>query len=1079
MRALLKYCVERPLGVLAVTTGLAVIGLFAWRSLPQELMPDLRYPQLSVVTLLPNASPEEVENLVTKPIEQILGTVKNVRGVESFSKEQVSLVNIQFRWDTDMDAALLWVQEKLGLVQDSLPLEAKKPEVTRYNPFERPVLLIAVTGSLPAEDLDHLVESRVRPTLEKTLGVSGIEVSGGLEREVRVDLDAQQLLAHRLTLQDVADALKRRNVSRSAGSAAEGLFEYPITVTGAYDQIKAIGETVVKTDGAAGRPGEGGLLRLSSVGQVKDGFREKTSHARYDGRDNIAVAVFKRSEAYPLDVARDVRESLADLRRQLPGDVHLDVIYDQSVFIREGISDVFGNVVVGGLLAYFILWAFLRSHRRAMIVGLTIPLALLLTVAVFWKMDLTLNLLTLGGLALGVGMLVDAAVVIIENISRHRDLGKSLKDSILDGGEEVGGAVTFSVLTILAAFAPIPFAAVGVAQKVFTPIAVAVMLSHAMSLVVGFTFVPAIGILFLESGRGREWIPPGVAVFVRDLWAVWNKQWTRLKDRARQTAFYRWRWEQWAARPGHWYESALQFAVRHPRRTVELAFLCTLANGVGLFFIRRESMPDVDHNQIVMRVTLPAGTRLEVTDRVMGSIEKVLADLPEIAHRNVVVGSSGGNLLGALGPNEGRAVIDLADRVKDANGRFHRRRRSARAVVAAAAASLKQKDLEGARVDFEAQGGDVFSQVFGRAGADLVVEVRGADFEGLKKASREVQEKLRALPGVAKVDNSLAVPSLQLRYEMDESRLARDGLAVADVAESVLGGVNGLTPTAFRENAKEIPVRLRLREEDRKDAAALERLVIPSPFEKGGSHPLNEYGRLSIVPGPSEIRRRDQRRTVLLSVFFSPGGSEKGLAAVRSVLNRFPRKGEVSVALGAEVGEVEASLNSLLIGGVAALGLVYIVLVAQFNVLWLPLLALVSVPLSINGVTPALFVLRNTLNLMSGQGLMVLSGIVVNNSILLLEFIQQRRAAGMSVEDAVLGASRTRLRPILMTAGTTVIGLLPLALGIGAGAKLQAPMAITVIFGLLISTGLTLIVLPALYLEARHFFEKGPDVPAN
>ncbi|MBL0349629.1 MAG: efflux RND transporter permease subunit [Elusimicrobia bacterium] len=1072
MRALLKYCVERPLGVLAVYAGLAVIGLFAWRSLPQELMPDLRYPQLSVVTLLPNASPEEVENLVTKPIEQILGTVKNVRGVESFSKEQVSLVNIQFRWDTDMDAALLWVQEKLGLVQDSLPLEAKKPEVTRYNPFERPVVLIAVTGALPAEDLDHLVESRVRPTLEKTLGVSGIEVSGGLEREVRVDLDAQQLLAHRLTLQDVADALKRRNVSRSAGSAVEGLFEYPITVTGAYDQIKAIAETVVQTEGAAGRPGEGGLLRLSSVGQVKDGFREKTSHARYDGRDNIAVAVYKRAEAYPLDVARDVREALGDLRRQLPGDVHLDVIYDQSVFIREGISDVFGNVVVGGLLAYFILWAFLRSHRRSIIVGLTIPLALLLTVAVFWKLDMTLNLLTLGGLALGVGMLVDAAVVIIENISRHRDMGKSLKDSILDGGEEVGGAVTFSVLTILAAFAPIPFAAVGVAQKVFTPIAVAVMLSHAMSLVVGFTFVPAIGILFLESAGGRRWIPEGGRVFLRGLSAAWIKRWTPLRERIHRTAVYRWPWKRWATRPGQWYESALQFAVRHPRRTVEIAFLCTLANGAGLFLIRRESMPDVDQNQIVMRVTLPAGTRLEVTDRVMGSIEKILAALPEIAHRNVIVGSSGGNLLGALGPNEGRAVIDLADRVKDADGDLHRRRRSARAVVAAAAASLKQMDLEGARVDFEAQGGDVFSQVFGRAGADLVVEVRGTDFEGLKKAARDVQEKMRALPGVAKVDNSLAVPSLQLRYEMDEARLARDGLAVADVAESVLGGVNGLTPTAFRENAKEIPVRLRLREEDRKDAAALERLVVPSPLEKGGSHPLNEYGRLSIAPGPSEIRRRDQRRTVLLSVFFSPGGGEKGLAAVRNIINRFPRKGDVSVALGAEVGEVQASLNSLLVGGVAAIGLVYIVLVAQFNVLWLPLLALVSVPLAINGVTPALLLLGNTLNLMSGQGLMVLSGIVVNNSILLLEFIQQRRAAGMSVEEAVLGASRTRLRPILMTAGTTVIGLLPLALGIGAGAKLQAPMAITVIFGLLVSTGLTLIVLPALYLEARHYFEK-------
>jgi HAE1 family hydrophobic/amphiphilic exporter-1 len=1071
VKSLVKFCVDRPLGVLAVYAGLAVMGLFAWKSLPQELIPDLRFPQLSVVTLLPNASPEEVENLVTKPVEQIVGTVKNVRRVESVSKEQVSVVNIQFRWDTDMDAAFLWVQEKLGLVQDLLPLEAKKPEVTRYNPFDRPVLLLAVTGDLPPADLQHLVETRVRPALEKTLGVSGIDVSGGVEREIQVNIDAQRLAGHRLALTEVADALRRRNISRSAGSATEGLFDYPVTVTGAYDEVKAIGDTIVRAEGAGpGGRGEPAVLRLSSVGEIKDGFRERASHARYDGKDNISVAVFKRSEAYPVDVSRDARATLADLARQLPTTVSLRVIYDQSTFIEEGISDVLGNVLFGGLLAYIVLWAFLKSHTRSLIVGFTIPLALLLTVAVFWRWGLTLNLLTLGGLALGVGMLVDTAVVIIENISRHRDAGKPLREALLEGTEEVGGAVFYSVATTLAAFAPIPFAAVGVAQKVFAPIAWAVMVSQAASLLVGFTFVPALAVLLLENKTlsGLLGTRGGMAVLY-DRWTLW-----RANAFAAIHRHAPWVSKSLAAvgegrrRLGDYYERALSLAVREPRRVLNVVLIATLINGAGLFLIRREAMPDVDQSQFLMKVTLPTGARLDVTDGVLRRIEKVLAVTPEVAHRNVIVGSSGGSALGALGPHQGQVVVDLADRLPTGK----RRRRTARQIMEDTAQKLKALDLEGARADFEAQGGDVFSQVFGRAGADLVLEVKGSELGALQKTTDALKEKLRAIPGVAKVEDSRTLPSLQMQYELDESRLARDGLTVADVADAVLVAVHGQSPTAFREEGKEIPVRVRLREEDRRDAAALGRIVVPSPLERSAAHPLEEYGRLSVSLGPSEIRRRDQQRVVLVSVFLSGKKVDDVLPAVREALRSFRNRRDTTAELGGELEETRASINSLFYGFVAAVALVYIVMVVQFNVLWVPCLALVAVPLAINGVTPALVLTGNTLNLMSGQGLMMLAGIVVNNSLMLLEFIQQRRAEGRSAADAALESSRTRVRPILMTVTGNIAGLLPLALGIGRGAQMQAPMAIVVIFGLIVSTVLTLVVLPALYLEARRFFEK-------
>jgi HAE1 family hydrophobic/amphiphilic exporter-1 len=1107
MRWLVGYCVRRPVGVLAIYFGLAVMGVFAWQRLPQELMPDLRFPQLSVVTVLPNGSPEEVENLVSKPIEQMVGTVKNVRQVESRSKEQVSVVNIQFRWDTDMDAALLWVQEKLGLIQDLLPLETKKPEVTRFNPFDRPILLVGVTGNLPPADVQHVVETRIRPSLEKTTGVSGVEVSGGMEREIQVNIDAQRLAGHRLSINEVSEALRRRNVSRSAGSASEGMFDYPVTVTGVYDEVKAIGDTIVRSDSSGGKEGSA-MVRLSSLGEIVDTFRERTSFARYDGKDNVSVAVYKRAEAYPIDVSRAARATLGDLQRQLPQGLAMNVIYDQSHYIKEGISDVIGNVILGGILAYVVLWAFLRSHTRSIIVGLTIPLALLLTVAVFWKIDQTLNLLTLGGLALGVGMLVDSAVVIIEDISRHRDMGKTLEESILDGAHEVGGAVFYSVLTTIVAFAPIPFAAVGVAQKVFTPIALAVIISQCASLLVGFTFVPSLAALMLENKKWDQWIskfgfarrwpaltgkkvttqvphPPLRGTFRQE--GKENKEFPSPLGRGqgegpeqlRKKSFWA-RWFQPVAERGRvffgrahvFYERLLMYSVHNPRRVLWIVGLSTVLNGAGLMFIRKEAMPDVDQNQFLMKMSLPTGTRLEVTDSVLRKIEERLTQIPEVAHRNVIAGASGSSALGALGPHQGQIVVDLADRVPKPGGGWRARRRTARQVMEAVAAALKKEDLEGARVDFEAQGGDVFSQVFGRAGADLVVEVQGSDLDGIKKVTESFKEKVRAIPGVSKVEDSRTVPSLQWNYELDESRLARDGLTVSDVADVVLAGVHGQTPTSFREQGKEVPIRVRLRESDRKDATALAGILVPSPLEKGGAHPLEEYGALTMAPGPSEIRRRDQQRTALVSVFLTGRKTDDVLPDIKKAMAAVRNQKDATVELGHEMEETKASLNSLFFGLVAALALVYIVLVAQFNVLWIPLLAMVAVPLAVNGVTPALLLTGNTLNLMSGQGLLMLAGIVVNNSLMLLEFIQQKRSAGAAPLDAAVEASRIRLRPILMTMTGTIAGLIPLALGIGKGAKLQAPMAIVVIVGLAVSTVLTLVVLPALYLEARRYTEE-------
>lgn len=1083
MRSLLRFCVQRPLAVLAVYAGFALVGLFAWTQLPQELLPDLSFPQLTVVTLLPNAGPEEVENLVTKPIEQILGTVKNVRRVDSTSKEEVSLVQLEFKWDTDMDAALLWVQEKLGLVQDALPLEAGKPAALRYNPFDKPVLLLSVTGPLTPQDLFRLVETRLRPFLEKIPGVSALDISGGLEREIQVNLEAPKLAAHRLSILEVTDALRRRNVSRSAGSVSEGLFEYPVTVSGSFATVAGFRDSVVRADSSkqGGSSDSAALLRLSSLGDVVDGVRERTSYARYDGRATITVAIHKRAEAYTLRVADALKAGIVDLQRQWPKDVRLQILYDQSTYIKAGISDVFGNVVMGGLLAYLVIWMFLRSHSRSLIVGITIPLALLLTITVLWSMNMTLNLLSLGGLALGVGMLVDSAVVIAENVSTHLDKGKSIEDSVVDGGEEVGGAVTFSILTTVAAFAPIPYASVGVAQRVFSPICAAVIVSQLASLVVGFTFVPALMTLVFarEARRNGESTVPRFARL-----SYWIKLGEREVERYLGTWYARVKivlgrvstlWNELPRRAEglmvH-YDRIFDIALRHRRTVLKAVVAANVFAIVALFFVRREVMPDVDQNQFSVNVRLPTGARLDVTDRVVQKIEGEIAALPEAIHRNVVVGSPERGGADALGPHEARIVVDLAEKVPNRRGRLVDRRRTAREVMAALQKKLKPLDLEGARIEMESEGGDVLSQLFGHSGADLILEVRGTDLAVLKKTANALEADLRKLRGVAQVTDSLTVPALQARYEMDESRLSRDGLSVADVADTVLAGLHGNIPTYFREGGREIPVRVRLKEEDRNNPASLSSLMLTPPDERVG-HPLGEYGRLDLVAGPTAIRRRDQSRAVLVSIFLDGRRVGDILPEVQEIMAPFGAQRDLSVQLAGEYREAKASFQSLMFGFVASVVLVYLVLVAQFNLLWVPLLAMVSVPLSVIGVAIGLPLTGHSLNLMSGQGLMILAGIVVNNSLMLLEFIQQRRAAGLSAENAVRESARARVRPIFMTVIGNVAGLLPLALGIGKGAELQAPMAVTVIFGLLVSTVLTLVVIPLLYLEARSFVREG------
>jgi len=1049
---------------LAVYGALCVWGLLSGFNLPQELIPDLRFPQILVVTEFPNSNPEQVENLVTKPLEQTLGTVRNLKRLSSVSKDALSVVTVEFGWETDMDLARMNVQEKLGLIQDRLPTESHHPLVLRINPLDRPVMIAHLSGSIPLPDIHHWVSLRLQPALEKTPGVASVSVTGGMEREIQVDLDSQKLCSKHLTILDVADALKKRNVTRSAGTLTDDRHEFPVTVTGAIENVKTLGEIPIVRERDSVKSSSAEPVRLKHLGTVRDDFRELSGRARSDGQETISLLFFKRADGKPVDISTRVRRQIEEIIRPVTPRIRCRIVFDQAEEIRRSLTDVFLSVIAGGILAYGILLLFLRSHIRALIVGATIPVSLLLTFIVLHQKGLSLNLLTLGGLALGVGMLVDSAVVLMENITRHYEQNKTLERAVLDGGQEVSMPVLFSVLTTMAAFAPLPFVSTGIAQRLFTPVCLTVIISQAASLIVGATLIPALSSLFLEHADWDRFLD---GIFRRGFITIFAR-FPATGSRVRSLGE---RMTRVAARVAQLHEACLSRALIHRRKWIILTALATLLNILlFIFYIPRHSMPDLDQTQLSLRITMATGTTLEATDSTVRRIEHLLSLMPEISHTSTMIGSDSGDKTRSFGDHEARIIIDLADRVTVRNGRSRRRRR-ARIVSDDIAERIRRLDIPGLTIGFEVQSDDLLTQAFGKTGDALLLHLQGDRQEEMMKVETSLRNDLKRIQGISLSGDSLSRSAPQIHLRMDEWRLARDGLTVSDVGETMSAALQGIVPTKYRHQGRETDIRIRLRAEDRQNILSLSQIMISDPFDDS-VHPLSEYCALEMRPGPVEITRRDQERSLLLRLQLPRNQPKEARREIQRILKKYRQERGINLTLSGESDEVRESLRSIVWGLAASVILVFILLVAQFNTLRHPLLALSSIPLIFNGVVPVWLLTGQTLNLMSGEGLIILAGIVVNNSLILLEFIHTRQQAGENPEQSAREAGRLRRRPIVMTVLGNTAGLLPLLLGIGRGAEMQSPMALTVVSGLLVSTLMTLVILPALSVEFQ-----GPPAP--
>jgi hydrophobic/amphiphilic exporter-1 (mainly G- bacteria), HAE1 family len=1071
---LIDFAISRRVTVIMCTVAIALFGLVSLSRLNLNLLPDLSYPTLTIRTELPGAAPLELETLVTRPVEEAVSIIRNVRQVRSVSRAGQSDVTLEFVWGTDMDVAGIDVREKLDVLQ--LPLEAKRPLLLRFDPSSEPVMRLAFLdtdatardeGIERLKTLRRFADDRLKPDLEAVEGSAAVKVSGGYEDEVQVFVDQQKLAQMGLSIDTVTRRIRAENVNLSGGRLEQGTQRFLVRTLNEFESIEQMAGAIIATR-------DGQPVYLRDVAQVTRGFKDREAITRVDGREAIELAVYKEGDANTVQLAEGVRKRLEALGKSLPEGTEIRPVYDQSKFISAAISEVKSAALLGGVLAILVLYAFLRDARATLITGIAIPVSVLGTFVLMYAFDLTLNIMSLGGIALAVGMLVDNAVVVLESIVRKREHGLGQRDAARLGTREVATAVTASTLTSVAVFFPMVFIS-GVAGQLFRDQSLTVTFALAFSLVVALTLVP-----MLAAGRPQ-------AVHLEE-GSPANARLPRRFDRAFAALAAGARWiGRWIARGTRlalsplvmvaqgvtrWaetrYPRAIRWALAHPGRTLGGAvalFVLTL-----VFILPRlgtELIPQMSQGEFNVDLRLPPGAPLEQTDRAVRAAQQASAALGNVALAYSVAGT--GNRLDAnpvdAGENTGRLSITLADGAGRAD---------------------EDAAMQGMRGSLESLPGVQYR--FSRPSlfalsTPLEVVVSGYDLDRLRVAAEQVRERMVADGRFADVKTTVEAGNPEIQIVFDQERAAQLGLVVRDVADRVVNSVRGEVATRYKLRDKRIDVLVR--SVDNRAASVEEiRSLIVNP---GAAYPvpLSAVADVQLAVGPAEVRRLGQERVAVISANLAHGDLGSAVAVLQGIVDEIALPVGTTAFLSGQSEEMRDSFRSMEFVLLLAIFLVYLVMASQFESLIHPFVILLTIPLAITGAVWALWLTGTTVNVVAYIGLIMLAGIVVNQSIVLIDAVNQARERGLAKHEAIVEAGRLRLRPILITKLTTILGLMPMALGLGEGAEVRAPMAITVIGGVLLTTFLTLLVIPVVYsvLDRKSYpqAERAPipaDVPA-
>ncbi len=1121
-----RFTVTRPVAVLMVFLATIVFGGFSATMLPVNLMPDISYPKLTVRTEYEGAAPAEVENDVARPLEEVLGVVTGVTRISSISRAGYADVVLEFTWDTDMSEANQDVLEKLDLIKPNLPEEIKSPLILRYDPSLDPVLVLSLAGTTTAYEgvaglkaLRRIADRDVRRLIEPIDGVASVKVRGGLEEEIHVELDEDSLRRTGISSADVITRLKAENINLAGGSMREGRTRYLIRTVNEFDDLDDIRELVVGSS-------QGRDVQVQHIAKVEFGYEDREVITRIDGNEAVMIEVYKEADANIVDMAKEVREQIDTKvapRLTKEYQAELQVISDRSLFIESSIREVRDTAILGGLLAIMVLFLFLREGRATIIVALSIPISIAVTFAPLKLAGVSLNIMSLGGLALGVGMLVDNSIVVLESIDRCRKEGDPLLRATLRGTAEVGSAVISSTLTTVAVFFPMVFVE-GVAGQMFGDLGLTVVFSLLASLAVALFFIPML--VSREIPDVRDPVSYGRRMAER--WGQWSS-YRELRESFAGGAFRWWKlvllpyylvrglvhlafeligkllatvlglvssglvilfgslfWLlSWPLKPILWafdklitglengYGGLIRWSLRHHVTVLGLSLATFVAMSFGVGRLDSELIPEVHQAEFTLEMVLPVGTPLDETDSQVEPIEAKIRELvPHLRATVTTVGSErDSDDSGERGEHTAKIAVSLTPEPGQA------------AIVTEQDALDVARELISGVPDLDV---NVTRPVLFSFKNPIEVEVRGHDLAELALATELVRQRLAAMPGLRDVQSSIQPGNPEVQIVYDRNELARRNLDIRQVAELVRAKVQGDEASKFNRRDRKVPIRVRVEGMHEANIEQLRGLAINPPgvatlgqANRRPPIPLSAVAEIEVGRGPNEIRRIGQQRVGLVSANLEGAGLGSVSTDIHAALADLALPSGVTTAVTGQSEEWETSATSLYLALGLSIFLVYVIMASQFESLIHPLIILVSIPLALAGVVAALLILDIPVSVVVFLGAIMLAGIVVNNAIVLVDYVNQLKGRGHPTAEALELAGKVRLRPILMTTLTTVLGLIPMAAGLGDGAEIRQPMAVTVIAGLSVSTLLTLVVIPVLYQLVDRMTSKSGASPAQ
>jgi HAE1 family hydrophobic/amphiphilic exporter-1 len=1121
---MIRLAMSRPVTVFMFVVAVVLFGLVSLDRLALNLLPDISYPSLTIQTDYPDAAPEEIESLITRPIEESVGVVPGLTRLSSVSRSGQSEVVLEFAWKSNMDLVALDVREKLDVV--NLPRDAERPVILRFDPSYDPIMRLQLAGDLSLSRLRYAAEKELKKVLESTEGVAAIKVIGGLEEQVRIEIDEKRLAELQIPITQVTQILAQENLNQASGSLYDLDANYLVRMLNQFRSVEEIQQIIIRSQ-------DGRKVALGDVAKVWRGSKDREIIARLNGRESVEMAIYKEGDANTVTVSQALLQRLDSLKKanQFPKGVEYQVVFNQAEFIENAVDDVLSSAILGGLLAVVVLYVFLRDLRSTSTIGLSIPISIMATFALMYQTDITLNIMSLGGVALGVGMLVDNSIVVLEAVHRHKAAGVSLFEAVYRGTKEVGMAVTASTLTTIAVFLPMIFVE-GIAGQLFKDQALTITYSLLASLLVALTFLPMILAVQVRKpvtttgeapstearapGSGSE-TEPGrllriyrfisaqlraacrfvfhdlVTVVVTDIRRLIRAA-GRMVLRALSPALDA--WERIYGKLVSAYPQFLLWALGNKGTVISFTLFLAMAAGILAFQLGAELIPPLTQGEFVFEIRLPQGRPLLATDRLISDIENKVSAYAEV---QTVFSSAGGSNKNQFAresheENVGQLFVVMKDK-RD------------KAKETEVVERIRRQLADYPEVTFTVSRPTLFSFK-----TPVEVEVYTYDLASLQSTADKVAARMRQISGLSDIKTSVELGNPELHILFDRERLARLGLEESQIANILRNKIRGDVASRYREEDKQIEILVRADESDRNTIRDIRNLVINmgpamptnprmSVADRVAARNSSQGGRplrrdeqdlrdedlanlnrgvpagsaipirlgavadVVVARGPGEIRRIRSQRAAVISANLSGRAlssvSEEIRAQLQELRAEIPEN--TTIGLGGQNEELETSYRSLVLALGLAIFLVYLVMASQFESLIHPFIIMFTVPLGLIGVVLALFLTRTTFNVMVFLGVIILAGIVVNNAIVLIDYANQLRQLGHSKRAALVKAGEVRLRPILMTTLTTVLGLIPMALGWGEGSEVRAPMAITVMGGLSFCTLLTLVLIPVIY----------------